>query len=985
MKKETLISLLFFIFSTLGAFASPRIVNIVNFVRQNDYRLENSEALLLDATVKELALVEKYRLPATFLLQYDALVDTKYQELFSKKRKNIEIGAWWEITQPQIEAAGLKWRGNHRWVSTANIAFTTGYTQAERKKLVDVYMAKFKSLFGYYPKSVGSWYIDAWTLNYMYEKYHIVASCNCKDQIGTDGYTLWGGYWNQAYYPSKVNGYMPAQTEKGQVPVPVFRMLGSDPIYQYDSGLGGNGQGVITLEPVYNNAGANKQWTETFLDAISEQPCLAFNYAQAGQENSFTWKEIQLGLEMQMPILEKMYRDGKIKIETLEQSGRWFKKNFKTTPATAVTAIKDPQDKGNKTIWYNSRYYRCNILINKEGKLTFRDIHLFDEKLKSSYYDTPGTTSHFIFETLPFVDGFKWSKSDNRAGLRLVKITENEPIELKLSEVTIKEYNKETIEVTAKDQLGDDLLIKMTPEGLSVTSSDKSELWALELNTATNELPFTDITPQYVQAEYQGFKYTVKATKGFFQNKIETSPYVLRLRPENGSMAIDFTNKPVEKEPLSLNGNRFLTLCFMIRTTPWEVSRDVKLHPRDEGIWHTLESVQAMREAFAKNNTGGRLTWGFTLNALEDQRENYKQIREYATKCHYKYGDEISYFPGYFPVMYLPRERINKEMHEALEDITKMVGNGYRPQCIMGGFLSAENLKYLAEKENIHVAHAVIWSQHAIDGGGAEGSVSYPYYPSTEHFCKPAQGTDDFIDCVSLDGWTMDFICARRSGQSGHAVTDFNSRRGVGPIETYWGMGQDLGNREVMHTEGIHYDKGYELNGFGWVTNIWETQMYHEAGKDVIIPALEEWIGDTKQRWPNVKFITYGEFGEIWRQAHKTNDFNYHFSERGSGIADSYNNLELKWFMNKKFRMALLRDWQSDDSETYVIDLTRYDLKANEHGDATPKNPIKDWSLMNVLNQKQVRPQDKPKLFKELTFEDQKLILSVYPELKYLQ
>ena len=83
--------------------------------------------------------------------------------------------------------------------------------------------------------------------------------------------------------------------------------------------------------------------------------------------------------------------------------------------------------------------------------------------------------------------------------------------------------------------------------------------------------------------------------------------------------------------------------------------------------------------------------------------------------------------------------------------------------------------------------------------------------------------------------------------------------------------------------------------------------------------------------------------------------------------------------------MALLRDWQSDDSETYVIDLTRYDLKASEHGDATPKNPIKDWSLMNVLNQKQVRPQDKPKLFKELEKEDQNLILSVYPELKYLQ
>ena len=46
----------------------------------------------------------------------------------------------------------------------------------------------------------------------------------------------------------------------------------------------------------------------------------------------------------------------------------------------------------------------------------------------------------------------------------------------------------------------------------------------------------------------------------------------------------------------------FVTLCIMIRTTPWEVSRDVKLHPRDEVDWHTLEGVRALREAFATNN-----------------------------------------------------------------------------------------------------------------------------------------------------------------------------------------------------------------------------------------------------------------------------------------------------------------------------------------------------------------------------------------------
>ena len=438
---------------------------------------------------------------------------------------------------------------------------------------------------------------------------------------------------------------------------------------------------------------------------------------------------------------------------------------------------------------------------------------------------------------------------------------------------------------------------------------------------------------------------------------------------------------PVQEKIIELNGNRFVTFCIMIRTTPWEVSRDVKLHPRDETDWHTLEGVRSMREAFAKNNKDGRLTWGFTLNALESQHKNYREIREYAVECQKKYGDEVSYFPGYFPAMYLPRERINREMSEAIQLITNLVGNGYRPQSIIGGFLSADNLKYLAEKEDIHVAHAVIWSQHNIDGGGADGSPSYPFYPSTEHFCKPAQGEKDFIDCVNLDGWTMDFICARQSGSLDHKITGYNSRRGVGPIETYLGWGLDLGHKEVMHTQSIHFDKGFELNGFGWVTNIWEAQLVYEMEEGIVCKALEMWVTDTKKRWPDTRFVTFGEFGNIWRNHHKSNDWDYQFIERGSGLGDSYNNLEIRWFMNKEFRLSLLRDWHKKSSPTYVIDFTRYDLTAREPIDPTPEKPTKDWSLINKINQKGLRSQDQPKLLKELEKEDQELIRKYYPKL----
>lgn len=515
---------------------SPRIINIVNFVRQNDYRLQDSENLLYDATNRELALVNKYNFPATFLLQYDALIDSRYKALFlSNKRANIEIGAWWEITQPHVEAAGLKWRGAHAWVSNADVGFATGYTKAEREKLVDVYMQKFREIYGTYPKSVGSWYIDAYTLGYMSSKYHIVASCICKDQIGTDGYTLWGGYWNQAYYPSKVNAYMPAQTEAGQIPVPVFRMLGSDPIYQYGCTIGGGAQGVITLEPVYGSAGGDKKWVEYFFNSIVSQPCLAFNYAQVGQENSFTWNSIGKGLEMQMSIIAGMNDSGKIDMMTLEQAGRWFTGKFKTTPPTAVTVENDFRHEGRKTVWYDSKYYRANVLLDADSSIGFRDIHLFNEKMKSDYYDKPGTTSHFTFETLPVVDGLQWSSDAVLAGMRIVKVNPDGSSTLvKVVRTEIKERGAKSMSVKCYGKNAGEMFTMLLDEDAITVNSPCREAWALELRTGRSDLPFVSITDHLLRASFNGFSYIVRAEKGKFEKPANAENVVFRIVPDGG-------------------------------------------------------------------------------------------------------------------------------------------------------------------------------------------------------------------------------------------------------------------------------------------------------------------------------------------------------------------------------------------------------------------------------------------------------------------
>lgn len=521
---------------------APRIINIINFIRQTDYRIENSDSLLYQTVEEQLNLINRYNLPATFLLQYDALIKPEYQQLLkSQLNQQSEIGGWFEITQPQVEDAGLEWRGEHSWVSHANIAFSTGYTKDEREKLVDVYMEKFKEIFGEYPKSMGSWYIDAHTLNYMYEKYGIIASCNCKDQIGTDGYTLWGGYWNQAYYPSKLNGYMPAQSQEQQIPVPVFRMLGSDPIYQYDDGLGNDRQGVISLEPVYTQAGKNRAWVHYFFNAIVNQPCLAFNYAQAGQENSFTWDAMKDGLEMQIPIIDSLQRTQKVQVLTLAETGKWFKEKFSTTPATAVTVLNDIRNENNKTVWFNSRYYRANLLW-KNQDFSFRDIHLFDERFKSQYVDKPGESSQFFFYTLPMVDGYMWSTPEDRAGMQIVQHNASgEKKVVRLNPPTITEPDTKTLVVTCTDVENHSFKMTFTESDFEIScdTNDKDFRWSLDLHTALSELPFKEIEGQNIMADFQGFKYVIRCLDG----KPEISgDCALRISPVQNRIKIDCTN-----------------------------------------------------------------------------------------------------------------------------------------------------------------------------------------------------------------------------------------------------------------------------------------------------------------------------------------------------------------------------------------------------------------------------------------------------------
>ncbi|GBF72410.1 hypothetical protein PA598K_00662 [Paenibacillus sp. 598K] len=502
-------------------------VNIINFIRG----IEPREPVDLVEPVREqLALVQKHKLPATWLLQYDALIDLRFTDMLLEADPLQEVGIWFEVVQPMAEKAGIAWRGRYPWDWHSHVGFSVGYTPAERERLADVIMAEFYERFGYYPQSVGSWFIDAHLLGYLFDKYQIVASCNCKDQWGTDGYTLWGGYYNQAFYASRRNGFMPAQTAEQQIPVPIFRMLGSDPIYQYEAKLGSNGQSVITLEPVYSGdegGGGIPAWVRWFFDVNFRPEQVSFGYAQVGQENSFGWQQIKDGFIDQIEQAAELRQEGKLTVVTLAESGRWFRRRYPLTPASSISALTDWRRQGHQSVWYNSRFYRANLL-RQDGRLRLRDIHLFDENYEERYLESVCEERDSRYDTLPIVDGAQWS-DDTKAGLYPVFYDESgAEVELAVRELTTDESRDGELRVMLELEDHSTAVLRFSEQEIAFAYTGGACKLGLRMVWGdTPEVPAIQASSDEIRYVYQDYGYSLKL-QGVENVASKNSEFVLR-------------------------------------------------------------------------------------------------------------------------------------------------------------------------------------------------------------------------------------------------------------------------------------------------------------------------------------------------------------------------------------------------------------------------------------------------------------------------
>ena len=506
-----------------------RVMNVVNFVRGTPM-FDPSKMNKYDVVAPlagEIALNKKHGLKNTILLQYDALLHPGIMDLVRKSKDDLtEHGVWVEIPKPLIDAVGLPWHGRENWTWDWHVdpGFLMAYTHDGRRRIVDELMRKFKEEFGHYPASAGSWLLDAWSIGYMAEKYGVKAFCVCREQDNTDAYGLRGGYSNGAYYPSRKNMLSAATDMKNAVRAPVFKMLTPDPIFNYGfPEKFPNGRKPPTMEPVWMT-GQRHDIVDWYYRTYLDTPALGFVYMQTGQENTFGWASIQKGLPYQLEQLVERVKKGDVVLETLGETGARFIADHPANIPQTQVALEDWSGNGYRSVWYNSRHYRANLLMDGE-KLYFRDMHRMCDDFEEPYLDSVCTNWNAEYFTPPFVDEYMF-KTNGASGVMT--------LDGAFANFAVSTPDAETLVVTATRKDGRDATVTFTDGEVRVEGATLD--WCFD---PRGERFAVESDNRGFLLDFRGFRYRVDV-----QGYREKRPQGWTIRPVTGRpVTFNFTRK----------------------------------------------------------------------------------------------------------------------------------------------------------------------------------------------------------------------------------------------------------------------------------------------------------------------------------------------------------------------------------------------------------------------------------------------------------
>lgn len=207
------------------------------------------------------------------------------------------------------------------------------FSMEDKKSIVDDVFGKFKDIFGFYPESTGSYYMDADLVNYIKETYPSVkcAIATCWEEgpkayhtCNNSWYTFMdGGPWNP-WIPSKQNVHAPAADETEDSGIVAIPHLSRDLLACYDgngSNFGTHPQNVLR-GMIYDT----KTWEYPYLYNLIDQYRSLEKY-----NNGYAYNMVFVGpgwlnkmgrWESPYELLKKSYEDGMAYYGQLKKEGK---------------------------------------------------------------------------------------------------------------------------------------------------------------------------------------------------------------------------------------------------------------------------------------------------------------------------------------------------------------------------------------------------------------------------------------------------------------------------------------------------------------------------------------------------------------------------------------------------------------------------------------------------------------------------------------
>jgi len=344
-----ILSALFFTFVS-SCFASTKllrpIVTVINPIRYP--QLQKDKGNQLASLKDQWQVTSDAGINATWLWQYSTLEDKKLTDFAKSKMQGQEFGLFLEIDRNFADKAHVQYRGQGPWYFSDGLLLVS-YDLAEREKLIDTAFAKFKSVFGYYPKTAGAWWVGVDSIDYMQKKYGIVASLKASDQFDLDAYSVWGTPWSIPYVSSKEDAGIPAKSSRDSSNVVMLQWAARDPLRGYKDSL-------YSLQD-YTAKGETNDYFEYLVDAYLKQP---LDQVVVGLEDDFPAGVYQFGYKDRLELVSKWEKSGKVNVLTAQDYAKEFLAKKAVIAPTNYFLTKDFNG-SDQSFWFNGTNFRAAI------------------------------------------------------------------------------------------------------------------------------------------------------------------------------------------------------------------------------------------------------------------------------------------------------------------------------------------------------------------------------------------------------------------------------------------------------------------------------------------------------------------------------------------------------------------------------------------------------------------------------------------------